>query len=162
MLGLVILTFANGQVEQLYDFNSLTVGNLDGQDTWRTIKRVNGNDDFQFDLTGRRMVSLDGTNAVLYWFGGLGVGRTAPRLSQPDFTIDFSEGGVHELEWQMDTNLWGVFLGLGFDADEDGIKAPGLAPEPDNPSSSLSLSCRTSCPPIRPLSSQQLPLQDYR
>ncbi|MDD5695399.1 MAG: peptide-N-glycosidase F-related protein [Bacteroidales bacterium] len=130
--GLFFFLFVNAQVEQLYDFNGLELGNLDGQDGWKTIKQVNGNDDFQVNLAGDGIVSPDGTNAVFYWFGGPGVGRTATRKSQPDFTIDFQEGGVYELEWQMHTNWWGVFLGLGYDADADGLIAPGLATEPDD------------------------------
>ncbi len=130
--ALFVSVIASGQVEQSYDFNALEIGDLSGQDGWKTIKQVNGNDDFQVNLVGDGIVSPDGTNAVFYWFGGPGVGRTATRISQPDFTIDFQEGGVYELEWQMHTNWWGVFLGLGYDADADGLIAPGLATEPND------------------------------
>jgi len=129
---LFVSVLVTGQVEQFYDFNALEFGDLSGQDGWKTIKQVNGNDDFQVNLVGDGIVSPDGTNAVFYWFGGPGVGRTATRKSAPDFTIDFQEGGVFELEWQMHTNWWGVFLGIGYDADADGYIAPGLATEPDD------------------------------
>ncbi len=115
-----------------YDFNTLQVGNLNNQDNWKTVQQVNGTADFQVDIAGGTVVSPDGSNAVFYTAGGPGVGRTATRKATTNFNFDFQIGGVQEFEFDLYRNYWGFYIGIGFDADHDGIIAPGLGHEPND------------------------------
>lgn len=121
-----------GQIEHVYDFNSLSAGNLNGQDEWVTILQTTGTADLLVDIAGNSVVSPDGTQAVFYTAGGPGWGRTATRKATSNFDFDFTQGGVIELEIEMFRNWWGMFFGAGFDADGDGYIAPGLDTEPND------------------------------
>jgi hypothetical protein len=129
-----LLAFLTGmsQVVSTYDFNSLDAGDLNGQDSWKTIAHsAASSPDFEVGYASGTIVSPDGSQFVFYPHGGPNVGRTATRKSTANFEFDFSDG-VIELEVDMYRNWWGVFFGVGFDADNDGYIAPGLTTEPND------------------------------
>jgi len=120
---------ANSQVTSTYNFNSLNPGNLNNQDSWKTIQGAPNNSDFEVAVASGSVVTPDGSQGVFFSAGGPGVGRTATRKSTSNFTFDFQEADVAEVEWQMHTPWWGSFFGVGFDADGDGHIAPGASNE---------------------------------
>ncbi len=129
-----LLAFLTGmsQIVSTYDFNSLDAGDLNGQDNWKTIAHsAAASPDFEIGYASGTIVSPDGSQFVIYPHGGPNVGRTATRKSTANFEFDFSDG-VIELEVDMHRNWWGVFFGVGFDADGDGHIAPGLSTEPND------------------------------
>jgi len=123
---------ASSQIEHEYDFNNLSIGDLDGQDNWVTILHTTGPADLFVDYAAGSVVAPDGTLAVFYNSGGPGYGRTATRKATANFDFDFTQADIVEMEIDMHQNWWGMFLGVGFDADGDGHIAPGLATEPDD------------------------------
>lgn len=132
LISLSIALSANAQNEYEYDFNSLSIGDLDGQDNWVTILHTTGPADLFVDYAAGNVTSPDGTLAVFYNASGAGYGRTATRKATANFNFDFTQADIVEMEIDMHQNWWGMFLGAGFDADADGHIAPGLATEPDD------------------------------
>ncbi|MBE0649065.1 MAG: T9SS type A sorting domain-containing protein [Bacteroidales bacterium] len=122
----------HAQVEYDYNFNSLSIGNLDGQDDWVTILHTAGPSDMLVDYAAGSVASHDGTLAVFYNSSGGGFGRTATRKATPNFNFDFTQANTIEMEIDMYRNYWGMFFGAGFDADGDGHIAPGLVTEPND------------------------------
>ena len=128
-LGLMVSFAATAQVEYLYDFNNLTTGsqNLNGQDGWMTHYQTAGSSqDFDVDYVSGSDMSPDESIAVWYPYGGSGVGRTATRKASPNFNFSFQEGGIMDLEIDMNRTWWGNFFGVGFDGDGDGYILPGM------------------------------------
>ncbi|MDD2631293.1 MAG: peptide-N-glycosidase F-related protein [Bacteroidales bacterium] len=120
------------QIVSTYDFNSLNPGDLNNQDNWKTIAHsAASSPDFEVGYASGTVVSPDGSQFVFYQHGGPNIGRTATRKSTSNFEFDFSDGVV-EVEVDMHRNWWGVFFGVGFDADNDGHIAPGLSTEPND------------------------------
>ncbi len=132
-LGFLLATLMGmAQVVSTYDFNTLNAGELNNQDGWKTIAQTAASSpDFEVGYASGDVVSPDGSQAIFYPHGGPGVGRTATRKSSANFEFDFSDGVV-EVEVDMHKNWWGVFFGVGFDADNDGYIAPGLNTEPND------------------------------
>ena len=122
----------HAQTVNEYDFNSLSIANLDGQDDWVTILHTSGPHDIFVDIAAGGVVSPDGTQAAFYTGSGAGYGRTATRKATPNFNFNFTEADIVEVEIDMHRNYWGMFWGVGFDADGDGHIAPGLSTEPDD------------------------------
>lgn len=132
-LFIVLLSLGlNAQTVTEYDFNSLTLGDLDGQDDWVTILHTTGPVDITISLAVGSVVSPDGTQAAYYNGNGGGYGRTATRKATSNFNFDFTQADIVEMEIDMHRNYWGMFFGVGFDADGDGHIAPGLSSEPDD------------------------------
>ena len=120
---------ARAQMEYLYDFNALTEGvrNLDGQDGWVThYQTAPASQDFDVGYVCGSDMAPDESMAVWYPYGGSGVGRTATRKASPNFNFNFQEGGIMDLEMDMNRTWWGNFFGVGFDADDDGHILPGM------------------------------------
>lgn len=120
---------AMAQVEYLYDFNNLTTGsqNFNGQDGWVThYQTAASSQDFNVDFVCGSDMSPDETIAVWYPYGGSGVGRTATRKASPNFNFSFQQGGIMDLEMDMNRTWWGNFFGVGFDSDGDGCILPGM------------------------------------
>ena len=120
---------ARAQMEYLYDFNALTEGvrNLDGQDGWVThYQTAPASQDFDVGYVCGSDMAPDESMAVWYPYGGSGVGRTATRKASPNFNFNFQEGGIMDLEMDMNRTWWGNFFGVGFDADGDGHILPGM------------------------------------
>ena len=127
-----LVSLVNAQTEYEYDFNNLSIGDLDGQDSWATILHTTGPSDFIVDYAIGNVASHDGTLAVWYNASGASFGRTATRKATSNFDFDLTQSDIIDLEIDMHRNYWGMFFGAGFDADGDGIIAPGLSTEPDD------------------------------
>lgn len=126
--SLLISLGVNAQViEHVYDFNSLSVGALNGQDGWHTILYPDGPGDLMVDYANNQGdLSADGTLSL--WYNNVG-GRAATRKASANFDFDFTIEGTIELEFDMRKSHWGNFFGCGYDADGDGHCAPGLSTE---------------------------------
>jgi len=123
----------SAQVEYLYDFNSLNEGsqNLNGQDGWMThYQTAASSQDFDVNYVCSSDMAPDETMAVWYPYGGSGVGRTATRKASGNFNFSFQQGGIMDLEIDMNRTWWGSFFGVGLDADGDGHILPGMT-DPD-------------------------------
>lgn len=121
--------WARAQVEYLYDFNNLTTGshNLNGQDGWVThYQTATSSQDFDVDYVCGSDIAPDESIAVWYPYGGSGVGRTATRKASSNFNFSFQQGGIMDLEMDMNRTWWGNFFGVGFDGDGDGHILPGM------------------------------------
>lgn len=121
--------WARAQVEYLYDFNNLTTGshNLNGQDGWVThYQTATSSQDFDVDYVCGSDMAPDESIAVWYPYGGSGVGRTATRKASSNFNFSFQQGGIMDLEMDMNRTWWGNFFGVGFDGDGDGHILPGM------------------------------------
>ena len=129
IICLMVSIGASAQVEYLYDFNNLATGsqNLNGQDGWMTHYQTAGSSqDFNVDYVCGSDMAPDESIAVWYPYGGSGVGRTATRKASPNFNFSFQEGGIMDLEMDMNRTWWGNFFGVGFDGDGDGHILPGM------------------------------------
>ena len=129
IIGLMVSFWARAQVEYLYDFNNLTTGshNLNGQDGWVThYQTATSSQDFDVDYVCGSDMAPDETIAVWYPYGGSGVGRTATRKASSNFNFSFQQGGILDLEMDMNRTWWGNFFGVGFDGDGDGHILPGM------------------------------------
>ena len=135
LLALFFLSvfLAKAQVEYLYDFNSLAEGsqNLNGQDGWVThYQTASSSQDFDVSYVCGSDMAPDESLAVWYPYGGSGVGRTATRKASSNFNFSFQDGGIMDLEIDMNRTWWGSFFGVGFDSDGDGHILPGMT-DPD-------------------------------
>ena len=129
LISLVMVAGAKAQVEYLYDFNSLTEGsrNLDGQDGWVThYQTAPASQDFDVGYVCGSDMAPDESMAIWYPYGGSGVGRTATRKASANFNFSFHDGGIMDLEMDMNRTWWGNFFGVGFDGDGDGNILPGM------------------------------------
>ena len=133
LASLLLMAFAlTAQVEYLYDFNSLTEGirNLNGQDGWVThYQTATSSQDFDVAYVCGTEMAPDESLAIWYPYGGSGVGRTATRKASPNFNFNFQNGGIMDLEIDMNRTWWGSFFGVGYDADGDGNILPGMNDE---------------------------------
>ena len=129
LMFLLLAFMTNAQVEYLYDFNSLAEGsqNLNGQDGWVThYQTATSSQDFDVSYVCGSDMAPDESIAVWYPYGGSGVGRTATRKASPNFNFSFQDGGIMDLEMDMNRTWWGNFFGVGFDGDDDGHILPGM------------------------------------
>ena len=129
IITLMVSFWARAQVEYLYDFNNLTTGsqNLNGQDGWVThYQTAPASQDFNVDYVCGSDMAPDESIAVWYPYGGSGVGRTATRKASSNFNFSFQQGGIMDLEMDMNRTWWGNFFGVGFDSDGDGCILPGM------------------------------------
>lgn len=127
---LLMMAFGlSAQVEFTYDFNNLTEGsqNLNGQDGWMThYQTAASSQDFDVAYNNNADMAPDESLAIWYPYGGSGVGRTATRKASPNFDFNFQNGGIIELEMDMNRTWWGSFFGVGFDSDSDGHILPNM------------------------------------
>ena len=72
------------------------------------------------------MLSPNESLAVYYPYGGPGVGRTATRKASGNFNFNFKDGGIIDFEFDITPAWWGVFAGVGYDADGDGNILQGM------------------------------------
>ena len=121
-------------IEHIYDFNSLTAGDINGQDGWTSVVNSAATYDLAvgFNLIGTG-TSLgtgsptpDNTLGVFYNYPGPNYGRTASRLTSTAFPFNFAIGGIMEIEVDIHTAWWGTFFGVGYDANNNGYIVPGI------------------------------------
>ncbi len=129
----LLALMGTAQVEYIYDFNGLTEGsqNLNGQDGWMThYQTASSSQDFDVSYVCGSEIAPDESLAIWYPYGGSGVGRTATRKASDNFNFSFQQGGIMDLEIDMNRTWWGSFFGVGFDSDGDGHILPGMT-DPD-------------------------------
>ena len=133
LTSFLLMAFAlMAQVEYVYDFNNLNEGtrNLNGQDGWVThYQTATSSQDFDVAYVCGSEMAPDESLAIWYPYGGSGVGRTATRKASSNFNFNFQNGGIMDLEIDMNRTWWGSFFGVGFDADGDGNILPGMNDE---------------------------------
>lgn len=120
------------QTDYIIDFNDYNAGNLHGQDGWITFKETQGNNDFEVgDIVGS-LPSADGTKAIIFKYGGPGVGRVGTRKPSPNFDFSFKNGGLRTFEFDVHGCWWGIWACLGYDKNGNGKMTPNQGnTEPD-------------------------------
>ncbi len=99
-----------------YDFNSLTPGNLDGQDSWTTTK-WNTSSDIQVDSTH----GFDGSQGLLSTDAAGSAGVDASRPSGGSFVLPaFAGPNVQIFDFDIVRNHWGSYVLIGRDTNLDG------------------------------------------
>ena len=123
------MTYVNAQVEYVINFDNYTLGTqcLNGQDNWSThYQTASTSQDFDVDYSCDGLLSPNQSPAVYYPYGGPGVGRTATRKASGNFNFNFKDGGIIDFEFDITPAWWGVFAGVGYDADGDGNILQGM------------------------------------
>lgn len=123
------MTYVNAQVEYVINFDNYTIGTqcLNGQDNWSThYQTASTSQDFDVDYSCDGLLSPNESLAVYYPYGGPGVGRTATRKASENFNFNFKDGGIIDFEFDITPAWWGVFAGVGYDADGDGNILQGM------------------------------------
>jgi uncharacterized repeat protein (TIGR02543 family) len=99
-----------------FGFESLTTGNLNGQDGWVTTEHSGG--DVQ---VYRSAVPPDTTQTLAFDQSGAGVGADASRNLTLGSPVDLDDSRYsYTLGFDMIKNYWGVTVGLGTDLNSDG------------------------------------------
>ncbi len=126
---MLCLTTINAQVEYVINFDNYTTGTqcLNGQDNWSThYQSASTSQDFDVDYSCDGLLSPNESIAIYYPYGGPGVGRTATRKATENFNFNFKDGGIIDFEFDITPAWWGVYAGVGFDADGDGHILQGM------------------------------------
>ena len=99
-----------------YDFNSLTSGNLNGQDGWVTTK-INTSTDVQVGAGH----GYDGTQALKSVAAGPGGVAGEATLKGGSLVLpDFTGSNVYMFDFDVVRNWWGTSVYIAHDADNDG------------------------------------------
>ena len=123
------MNYVNAQVEYVINFDNYTLGTqcLNGQDNWSThYQTASTSQDFDVDYSCDGLLSPNQSPAIYYPYGGPGVGRTATRKASGNFNFNFKDGGIIDFEFDITPAWWGVFAGVGYDADGDGNILQGM------------------------------------
>ena len=126
---MLCLTVVNAQVEYVINFDNYSIGTqcLNGQDNWSThYQTASSSQDFDVDYSCDGLLSPNESVAIYYPYGGPGVGRTATRKASSNFNFNFKDGGIIDFEFDITPAWWGVFAGVGYDADGDGNILQGM------------------------------------
>lgn len=101
----------------LLDFNNYTVGNLNGQDNWLTVKNLTNNDIEVVDGLGP-----DGTKALTQTAFGSNVFVNGNKNISSIFNnTGFSDSNAsYQLSFDVVQNFWGINFVIGYDANTDG------------------------------------------
>ncbi len=140
IVALLLLNVAlMAQTTVNYSFNDLETGPLNGQDNWVSVKHSAGGGVFQVDYLGPQgITTTDESKGVFFKNANTNYGEVATRKSTENFSFDFSQGGIIELELDMSNqNYWGQAFGLGFDANGDGTLLPPMIYEAVYPAPNL-------------------------
>lgn len=101
----------------VYDFNNLTIGNLNGKDNWITTKHSTTGD---FQVTGG--AGYDLTNALTFGLSGSGVGVDASRSFASLFsnTVFSNTSSKYIITFDVYRSYWGFQFAIGADINNDG------------------------------------------
>ncbi|MDD4848740.1 MAG: T9SS type A sorting domain-containing protein [Bacteroidales bacterium] len=127
------------QTAVTYTFDDLQVAPLNGQDNWVSVKHSAGGGVFNVDYLGPEGITTpDESLGVFFTNANTNYGEVATRKSTDNFSFDFSQGGIIELELDLsNNNYWGQAFGLGFDADGNGTILPPMIYEAVYPAPNL-------------------------
>ena len=100
-----------------YDFNSLTAGNLNYNDSWRTT--LSGS---TVDVQVASGYSHDGTNAIHFTKNGGGVNASGNRMMDTIFpNFNFADSGTYYIYFDIKREYWGSEFGIAYDQNNDGL-----------------------------------------
>jgi hypothetical protein len=102
-------------VHPVYDFNSLSNGNLNGQDGWKTSVYGTGGDGQVITWTS------NGSKAVQYDRSGSNFGVSGTRLNNAAYRFPQQGAGKTIVEIDVQPAYWGMVFGMGLDANGDGL-----------------------------------------
>ena len=105
----------NAKQTAVYDFNSLSHGNLNGQDGWKTSVYGTGGDGQVITWTS------NGSKAVQYNRSGSNFGVSGTRLNNAAYRFPQQGSGKTIVEIDVQPAYWGMVFGMGLDANEDGL-----------------------------------------
>lgn len=127
------------QTTTTYTFDDLNVGPLNGQDNWVSVKHSAGGGVNEVDYIGPQgVVTPDQSLGVFFKHANTNYGEVATRKSTSNFSFDFSQGGIIQLELDLSNcNYWGYAFGLGYDADQNGTLLPPMIYEAVYPNPNL-------------------------
>lgn len=119
-IGIALSSTANAVIDTttvLYDFNALTVGNLNGQDGWITTKH-NTSGDYQVGAGA----GYDTSKALTFALSGPSVGIDASRSFASLFsnTVFSSTSSTYIIQFDVLRSYWGVQFVIGADINNDG------------------------------------------
>ncbi len=138
ILLLTMTGYVSAQETFTYDFNSLSIGNLNGQDGWISVKHSAGGGHNVVDEVGPSgWVTPDETLGVFFNNANTNYGEVATHKYAENFPIDFSLGGTYQIEMDMARNWWGTLFGVGYDADGNGVILPPMSYETTQPNPNL-------------------------
>lgn len=139
MLFIALNIAAVTQTTTTYTFDNLNVGALNEQDNWVSVKHSAGGGINEVDYIGPSgVVTPDQSLGVFFKNANTNYGEVATRKSTDNFSFDFSQGGIIQLELDLsNVNYWGQAFGLGFDADGDGTLLPPMIYEAVHPNPNL-------------------------
>ena len=121
-----------------YSFNNLSIGNLDGQDNWKSVKHSAGGGRNVVDEIGPNgWVTPDESLGVFFKNANTNYGEIATHKYADNFPIDFSLGGTYQIEMDMARNWWGTAFGIGYDGDGNGVVLPPMYYETIRPNPSI-------------------------
>ena len=130
MILVMQMSFVKAQmVTHTYDFNSLNLGNLNGQDGWSTVANSNTACTLDFVVgynEGGGASTPDNTQGIFFNGSGGNYGRTAARTTTTAFPFSFTIGGIMEIDVDINTAWWGTFFGFGYDVNNNGYILKGL------------------------------------
>ncbi len=118
---LVLLSFGalNAQTDTTiayYDFNSLTVGNLFGKDSWKTTLAGTS-----IDIQVQAAYSHDNSNAIHFTQNGGGINASGNRPLDTIFpNFNYADSGIYYIYFDIKREYWGSEFGLGYDQNNDG------------------------------------------
>ncbi len=115
--GIILPISANAQAITTYDFNSLSTGDINGQDNWATEDQGSCCNNL-FIATSS---SYDGSNYADAVNGAGGRNLDIWRINDGNFSIPTFTGNetVSYIQFDATRGWWGHVFGLGFDADGD-------------------------------------------
>ena len=140
ILLLTMTGYVSAQETFTYDFNSLSIGNLNGQDGWISVKHSAGGGHNVVDEVGPQgLVTPDETLGVFFNNANTNHGEVATHKYAENFPIDFSLGGTYQIDMDMARNWWGTLFGVGYDADGNGVILPPMSYETTQPNPNLQI-----------------------
>ena len=117
----VLLIFgAYAQVDttiSYYNFDSISTGNLNNNDLWRTTLAGT-----TIDVQVQAYYSHDSTNAIHFTKNGGGVNASGNRIMDSIFpNFNFADSGTYYIYFDMKREYWGSEFGVAYDQNNDGL-----------------------------------------
>ncbi len=100
-----------------YNFDSISAGNLNNNDLWRTTLAGTS-----VDVQVQQNYSYDTTNAIHFTQNGGGVNASGNRVMDSIFpNFNFADSGTYYIYFDMRREYWGSEFGVAYDQNNDGL-----------------------------------------